>query len=265
MLPPQHPYRRAQRRRAATTARAGGFSPSQVSAVTSWLRLADSLEALGEWDEIYDVRDPANPVLQTDADRRTAVGTSGNSLPTAVFDGTDVLLWALAAGNNHTAKLGFWIWFKPASTASVQHLVAVVSPTATAQKIDVYANNAQVFCECYISGVAGRFGRTGNVLSAGTWSAIYVQYDSSRGGDANLAIFHNGSSQSLTYGNLGAGGTLAALPTVTGSALIGGVTNSDTPSQPIANGGELGPNLFVLNDNLTAGQIAALLAFEAPT
>jgi hypothetical protein len=248
--------------RAATTT---AFSPYQVSAVSSWLRLDASLESGGEWEEISDVLNGASPVTQGDSDRRSAVGTSANGYPTAVFDGTDVHVWPLTAANNGTTKLGFWIWFKPASVASVQHLVSIVSPTASAQKLDIYANNAQVFCECYISGTAGRFGRTGNVLSAGAWRAIYVQYDSNRGGDANLAIFIGGVSQSLTYGNLGAGGTLTTLPVVTGNALIGGLTNSDTPSQPIANGGEIGPNLFAFSDNLTAAQIAALLLFEAPT
>lgn len=244
----------------------GGFSPAQVSAVSSWLRLAASVESGGgEWEEIADVLAAGSPAVQTDADRLANAALSANNLPTAQFDGSDVYVWPLTSGNNATTKTGFWIWFKPGSVASVQHLVSIVSPTASAQKLDIYANNAQVFCECYISGVAGRFGRTGNVLTAGAWTAIYVQYDSSRGGDANLAIFINGVSQGLTYGNLGAGGTLTTLPVVTGNALIGGLTNSDTPSQPIANNGELGPNLFSFTDNLTAGQIASFLAFEAPT
>ncbi len=72
-------------------------------------------------------------------------------------------------------------------------------------------------------------------------------------------------SQSLTYGNLGAGGTLGVLPSPTGNALIGGSTNTDTPVQPLANGSQLGPNLPALTANWNAAQIAAFLAFEAPT
>lgn len=246
--------------------RSRGFNPALDPALSAWLSLSASAQSGGEWTSIVDVLNPSNPVTQTDTDRRSAVGSSANGLPTMVFDGTDVHVWALdAATNNRTDTQGYWLWFMPASVASVQHLVSLVSPTATAQKLDVYANNAQVFCECYISGVAGRFGRTGNVLSAGEWSGVYIQYDSSRGGDANLAIFHNGASQSLTYGNLGAGGTLGALPTVTGSALIGGLTNSDTPSQPIAAGGQLGPNAYAFRSNLTDAQIAQYLSYQRPT
>lgn len=241
------------------------FLPTNLGKVSAWLRLAASSQASSEWTpSIVDVLN-ANPVTQTDTDRRAAVGVTANGYPTMVFDGTDVHVWPLSAAvQNMTTKLGFWIWFKPASIASVQHLVFIGAPAASAQKFDIYANNAQVFVEVYASGTIGRFGRTGNVLVAGTWSAVYIQYDSSRGGDANLAIFHNGASQSLTYGNLGAGAAMTTLPAPTGDALVGGATNSDTPTQPIANGGEIGPNLFTLNDNLTAAEIAAVLGFEAP-
>jgi hypothetical protein len=245
-------------------ARAGTFIPSQLGAVTSWLRLAASTPVSSEYETIVDVLN-SNPATQTDADRKPAAGTSGNGLPTMVFDGSDVISCPLISNNNHTATLGYWCWFKPASVATVQHLFSVVAPNSSAQKIDVYTNNAQVFVECYISGVNGRFGRTGNVLTAGAWTNIYVQYDSSRGGDANLAIFIDKVSQSLTYGNLGAGGTLTTLPVVTGNYLFGGSTNSDTPTQPIANGGETGPNYYILGSNLTAGEQINLYDFERPT
>lgn len=245
------------------------FLPPDTGKVSSWLRLAVSSQDSGEWTpSIVDVLN-ANPVTQTDTDRRAAVGASANGFPTAVFDGSDVHVWPLSATiQNQTTKTGFFIWFKPASAASVQHLVAIGSGSggASALKLVIYANNAQVFAEAYISGGNGRFGRTGNVLSAGAWTAIYVGYDSLLGGDPNLFMRINGTLQSLTYGNLGAGGTLTTLPSVTGNALIGGSTNDDdTPTQPIAVDGEVGPNLLAFNDTLTAAEELAIRSFEAPT
>jgi hypothetical protein len=248
----------------------GGFSPAQVSAVTSWLRLAASTQSGGEWTSIVDVLNAGSPVTQTDADRRTAVGSSGNGLPTMTFDGTDVHVWALNANtNNRTDKLGFWLWFYPNTVSGVQRLLNITVATGCAvglEKLSFYANNATLLCEVYATNTTGRVGTTAtNVLTAQTWHAVYLQYDSSRGGDANLAIFTAGVSRSLNYTNIGVGATLGALQAPTGNCLIGGFNNVDAVVQGIADEGELGPNLFAFNDNLTAAQITSFLAFEAPT
>ena len=187
-----------------------------------------------------------------------------------VFDGSDVHVWPLAAGtNNRTDTLGFWIWFKPATAASVQRLLNITIATGAAvtfEKLSLYANNRTLVCEAYITNATGRVATTAtNVLTAGTWTSIYLQYDSSRGGDANLAMYTDGTSRSLNYANIGVGGTLGALQSPTGNCLIGGFSNVDATVQGIDTNGELGPNLFALNANLTADQIAALHAFEAPT
>ncbi len=269
MLPRNHPFSRAQRRRAATAIRSGGFSPAQVSAVSAWLRLADSTQSGGEWTSITDVLN-SNPVTQTDADRRTAVGTSVNGLPTMVFDGSDVHVWPLSATtNNRTDTLGFWLWFKPATVASAQRLLNITVTTGAAvtfEKLSIYANNRTLVCEVYITNATGRVGTTATkVLTAGAWTSIYVQYDSSRGGDANLAIYTDATARTLNYTNIGAGGTLAALQSPTGNCLIGGLNNVDATIQGITDEGELGPNLFALNANLTAAQITAMHSFEVPT
>jgi len=245
--------------------RMGGFYPTQNSAVSGWLRLAASSQSGGEWTpSIVDVLNPGNPVTQTDVDRRAAVGAAANGLPTMVFDGTDVHVWPLSATiNNMTTKLGFWFWFNPSTVSGVQAILGAGS--LSTGKLLFYAVNAQVWCDCYISAGNGQTAKTGNILSAGTWISLYAQYDSSRGGNPNIAIYANGVSQSLSFTAIGAGGTLTTLPQPTGSFLLGGNTDSDTPSIPIANGGQIGPNIFAFNDNLTAAQIAQLLAFEVPT
>lgn len=244
------------------------FSPLQVTALSGWLSLAQSSQSGGEWTpSIVDMLNAGSPMVQTDTDRRAAVGASANGFPTMVFDGSDVHLWPLDPAHSSTTKVGIWFWYKPATVAGIQRLYSVASGVAgaTNNRLQLYGFNAALNCEAYASGNIGRFGTTPNVLVAGAWHAVYLQYDSSRGGDANLAIFVGGVSQVLTNGNVGAGAALATLPTSAGSALVGGATDSDTPTQPIANGGQIGPNIFAFNDNLTAAEITSFLAYQVPT
>lgn len=245
------------------------FNPLDTGKVSGWLRLAQSQQSGGEWTpSIVDVLNAASPMVQTGVNRRAAVGTSGNGFPTMVFDGTDVHLWPESPATSSTTKVGIWLWFKPATVASTQMLYETAAGIGGAgnSRLIFYATNAKLQCECYISNVNGRTGTTSsNVLTAGAYTAIYLQYDSSRGGDANLAIFTGGTSQGLTFANIGAGGTLGALLAASGNALVGAATDSDTPVNPITNGGEIGPNIIAFNDNLTAAEIASMLTFEAPT
>lgn len=230
------------------------------------LRLAESLQSGGEWTpSIIDARNN-NPVTQTDADRRTAVGASANGLATMVFDGSDVHVWPLISANNATAKLGFWIWYKPATVAGVQRLITVMAVAgASENKLALYANGSTLVGEFYIPGTGGAAGRfftsAASTLTAGAWHSIYWRYNSSLGGDANVALWVNAVSKSLTPANLGAGGTLTTLTAPTGSFVIGGNNNSDTPTQPIANGGEMrDPATFL--DDLNQAEIEAWDRFE---
>ena len=169
--------------------------------------------------------------------RIAAVGSSANGLPTMVFDGTDVSLWAVSPAHAATTKLGLWIWYKPATVVGLQMIYNVqngVAGSAT-RRLAIFQNGNTIQCTAYIDNFNGRSGATPAVLSAGTWIALYPQYDSSRGGDANIAIFANGSAQVLNYTNDGAGGVLGALQAASGSAVVGGATDSDTPASPLAN------------------------------
>jgi hypothetical protein len=243
------------------------FGPRQVSALKGWLRLADSTQSGGEWTSIVDVLNPGSPMVQTDVDRRAAVGASANGLPTMVFDATDVHLWPVSPAHSSTTKVGIWLWYKPATIVGTQFLYNVQNAVAgsATRRLAIFQNGATLQFTAYLDNFNGRSGATGAILSAGVFAAHYFQYDSSRGGDANIAIFSGGVAQSLAYSNDGAGGVLGALQAASGSAVIGGSTDSDTPSNPIANGGQLGPNGYAFDDNLTAQQIANFLAFEAPT
>jgi hypothetical protein len=263
------PRLRSAARRRDRLHKLGGFYPTQVSAVSAWLRLAASTAVSSEWPTVVDVLNAGSPLTQPSANRIAAVGAAANGLPTMVFDGTDVHVWPLTAANNGVSKLGFWFWFKPASLASIQVIMAVRTGTggASARKFDLRTGTSgEVAAQVFISGADGRQGITGTgKLVVGTWSAIYMQYDDSRGGDANLRIYVAGVNETLSYSNLGVGGTLTTLPVVTGNGLIGASDNLDAPGGPVLSGGLIGPNIFAFNDNLTAAQITLLMAFEAPT
>jgi hypothetical protein len=248
----------------------GSFSPTNTNKVSGWLRLAVSDQSGGEWTpNIVDVLN-SNPAVQTDTDRRAAVGASGNGFPTMVFDGTDVHRWPLSATiNNMTTKLGFWFWYKPSSVTGVQTLINIAIATGGgigSNKIEIFNNTTRIGSNVYVTNVTGRQGHTPLLsIAIGVWYAVYVQYDSSRGGDPNLVIFIDGVSQTLSFVNIGAGATLDVLQSPTGNALIGGTTDDDdTPGGPLANLAEIGPNIFVFNDNLTAGEIVNMMGFEAP-
>jgi len=243
------------------------FSPFSVTAIKRWYRLAASTPVSSEYETVVEVYGGSS--IAATGVRKPAAATAPNGLPVATWDETDVWVMPLdtsGTGNNSTTKFGFFLWFKPASVSGIQRIltIAIAAGGASAEKLQLYANNATLRCECYITNANGRFGTSGNVLAAGVWSCIYLQYDSSRGGDACLRIYHNGNNESLTFANLGAGGTLGAFQATTGNAFIGAATNTDTPTQAILNGGQTGPNYWSMDENLSTDEEARLRAFEVP-
>lgn len=244
------------------------FVPVDSGKVSGWLRLAASTAVSSEWPTVVDVLNAGSPMTSSGV-RIAAVGSSANGLPTMVFDGTDVHLWPLSPAHSSTTKVGIWFDFKPASVAGFQLLYDVEAGVsqggATASRLRLFTNGTGLVAQAYLTNANGRSFSVASALTNNTWHRIYLQYDSSRGGDANLALFVGGVSLSLTASNIGAGGTLGALQVSAGAALIGGDSDIDAGSNPIANGGQIGPNIFAFNDNLTAGEIANMLLFEAPT
>ncbi len=259
------------RRRKELKLLAGVLGPTQLSKIAGWLRLADSTAAAGEWPTIVDRLNAGSPLAQTDADRKPAVGAAANGYPTAVFDGTDVMLWPQSPAFASTTKLGLMFWYKPASIVAGFQILYVGVPGiggVTNRRLDLYQQNGGLQVDAYVSNTVGRhFATDTTTLTANAWHRIYLQYDSSRGGDANVALFVNSVSKTLTPTALGGGGStsLGALQAAGGSSLVSGQTDSDTPSAPISNGGQLGPNAYVFNANLTTLEEAQLGLFEAPT
>lgn len=237
------------------------FLPTDTGKIAGWLRLQTSTPVSGEWPTVVDFLNAAAPMAQTDADRYPAVGASANGLPTMVFDATDVLLWPLSPSRTSTTKVGLWVWYKPATVAGIQTIYH-----DTTKRLTIYANGSTVDVRAFRDNFNGRIGTSpAATLTAGAWHSIYYPYDFAQTGDDKIKLWVNAVAQSLVYSNDGAGGYGTGLQAASGSACVGAETDSDTPTRPVANLGEIGPNIFALSDNLTQEEINNMHAFEAPT
>jgi hypothetical protein len=240
-----------------------GVAPGTIGAVARWYQATTTTPVTS----IPEQRG-GSPITQAVALRQPTIVTASNGVPVIQFDGTDVLVMPLDAsgtGNNGTTKIGYVLGFKPSSVSDLQRLitVGVVAGGANVEKLQFYAFNAKLQCEVYMTNTTGRTAATtNNVLQLGVWSHIYLEYDSSRGGDANVRIYHNGVSEALTFTNIGAGATLGTLPTATGNAIVGAFNNAVTPIQPILANGQLMRDIYVTSDNLSTAQLAKLRSYN---
>jgi hypothetical protein len=187
------------------------------------------------------------------------------------FTGADALAWPLAASNNSVNQWGFAGWFKPDAVAVTRMLwfCFTGSGAASLNRVQLYFNVTQVVGQAYINNTAGRFGQTALGLVNTGWQFLTFEYD---GGGATepekLVITLAGIARTLTFANLGSGGTLGALPAPTGNGLIGAAAASANPYQ-----GLIGPNLYVLNAKMAAATTGLLtpqarldlMSYDQPT
>lgn len=251
-------------------ANGSGFSPDQVTAVSAWLRLAASTAVAGEYATVVDVLN-SNPTSQTDAARKPAAATAANGLPVMTYDATDMLVWPVAASNNSTTKWGIAFWFKPSASASTQHFFSGYDDAggASAKRIQFFEQaTSAIAASIYISGSNGRKGLTSNnVLTNGTWAFVTLLYNSSGATeDDKLKIFVNCVNLGpLTFSNVGIGGTLGDMVSITGNYIIGARNDSGAPTQPLANNSQIGPNIYVFDAIPSTAELTALMNFEIPT
>lgn len=210
----------------------------------------------------------ANHATANVARAPAAAASAGNSRPIATYTSAnnDAMVRSVT-GINQTTKWGFAGWFRqPVSALETVFCIFTGTNGASARKVLCqFTTSRRVIFGAYISGTDGRMGTTAiNALpAAGTWAWVYWLYDSSLGGDANIRIRINTVNQAgLTMANIGVGGTLTTLPAPTGNGIFGNL--SDAVSLQGFNG-DIGPNAFFLNDDLTVDEETNLMNFEAPT
>ncbi len=241
------------------------WTPAQQSKITAWLRLQDATVVSGEYSSVPD-KIQTNPAV-SNAARQAAQGLAASGVPIATFATNDCLSWPIGTGNNGRDQKGFAFWCRmPALSSTTQQWVSIFTGTggASAQQIQFYHSTTTVRVDAYISGANGRrlqaFAPAGFVNNAWVW--LRMMYDSSQSTEATkLKVYVNGVLQSPIFTSLGSGGTFGTLPSVTGNILIGN-QNDGVASSPL--NGDLGPNFYVLNADLTAAEEAQLMQFEAP-
>ncbi len=248
MLERTHPRVRGRKRWLGSR---GSFYPTQVSAVSAWLRLANATITGSGYSSVPDVLGATSPAAQGTDAQRPVNATSANGLPIANFT-NDFLAWPLAAANNGSVKNGFACWCK-STLVGLQNLFVIwnAGAGASAAKVDFFANGSSLSWFMDVGGSASKAA----YMTANVWHFVTVEYDGSQATDQlRCLVTVDGVVLATTNTTVP-----TSQPTPTGNAAIGGFGNSQFWV------GSLGPNFFELNRQLTASERAALMAFEVPT
>jgi len=226
--------------------------PTQVSAVSAWLRLAHGTIAGSGYSSIPDMLN-VNPAIQTTDARRPVNQFSNNGLPIATFT-DDFLSWPLTSANNGTVRLGFATWIRPTNTGEI---LCILSGAGMASSNKFRAiSTTTLRCDAYPE---DRHAES-TALTSSAWQFVTIEIDCSKGTEATQVIHTvNTVVQSVSFSS----GTPwpSSLPDVTGNMLIGAVTAS--AAGPFR--GSFGPNFFWLSRQLTAPERTILMNFEQPT
>jgi hypothetical protein len=245
---------------------AGAFLPSSISGVAAWLRLQNATVTGSGYSSVPDVLS-SNPAVQGTDARRPVNATAANGLPIATFT-DDFLDWPLVNGsNNQSPAWGLALWVKCTADGTPRRIWSAMTAQASANRAELNqdTNGARgLHCDIYINNTSTRRGATQTTTTAGGWSFVTVEYDGAQATEAARCIVTiDGSVKTLTFSD--ANGTPGAMPATlvqpTGSVYIG--ARDTVPNQPFV--GSIGPNIYVLNRQLTAAERTALMGFEQPT
>lgn len=246
------------------------FSPVSIPAVKGWMRLSKGTIDTGAYSVIPDELNfnPANPATQTDPAKRPTAGTSGNGLPTMSLNGTDQWMSAdvIQAVNVTSPGAGFGVWVKPATLGgSSENLLAQRVPSTSLQRLSFFKLGDDLLINIFVDNANTRRGTAPDILNLG-WQFVTFEY----GGDIGpteaekCLITHDTVVQALNFtDDAGSPGPMpATLVQPTGNfGLFVTVKSSDTQTW----NGEIGPNLYFFNRQLTVAERLALFTFQAPT
>jgi hypothetical protein len=247
----------------SAAASAPPFSPRDLAGkVTAWLRLAASAQASGEWTDHVDVLN-SNPASINSA-RRPAVGASANGLPVATYITNDCVSWPIAASNYSTTEYGvaFWMNVDAFGTISIFEIGTGTAGAAVRSfELELVSSQRMKFNVFDAASGAKTWQTAASAFpAAGTWTWVRTHYSSIGATDTDKGKFYvNGvqlGSLSIT------GASTGIMRSNAGNILLGNYNNGAALQ---AYAGKLGPNLFILNSDLTAAEETALMNFERPT
>jgi hypothetical protein len=236
-----------------------------VSAVVGWLRVANATVTGAGVSSLPDVLGGTAAAQGTDANR-PPLGASGNGLPILQFAGTQWLDHAVQSGvNNNAAFFGIAMWLRTPLSAAGRSMYAIRSAAggASAHRViwQVLAGEDLLVDVSLDNSNARRLRTATSQVGNNIWSFCSLQIQCSLLADARTIMTQNATVYTTTYSAVGTAPEMpATLVTPTGDALIG--MGTEALATPFT--GDMGPNLYFLNRQLTAGDLANLRAFEQP-
>ncbi len=209
------------------------WSPDQSTAVSEWLLNNATSGAIAQVNSQI----TSNHATQATSTRRAA----GAALRAMTFVNTspsDSLVWALSALNANTARMGFAFRFSPVSIATNASLIAIRANTggASAGMFEIRQTASSLRVDLLIDGTNGRSCNTATSQITTGQNTIVVFFDKDQATEANrLKIWINGTLKTLTFSNIGSGGSTSAGLTagVTGNIIIGNGADSNAGSNPL--------------------------------
>jgi hypothetical protein len=246
------------------------FSPSQLSAVTAWLRNTATSGSVASVTDVLNV----NPATQsTAANQPTA--TTLNALPALSFDGTnDWLAWPVIAGNAGAVTWGLAHWIKLATVGGLRTILGgeAVGTGMSGDRIWFTANGTDLLVDIFTSNGVSRRGTASGILSTAAPHFLSLEYDGGQATEAaKCTIWLDNVKQTLTFSNSSGvppGSTMpATLVVPTGSYAIG-IENISTNLRPLS--ATFGSNIYALGGTggisggglLTSASRLALMNFE---
>lgn len=250
------------------------FSPSNVSAISSWFRLASTNTVItgSGYSSVYDELNPSNPAVQaTDALRPPSGGTSANGFP-IISATAHVLTVPVSAANNGTAAWGFWFWGRLTNGAGFP--VPVSARTAgggtSVNKIDVQRNGANDAFVIFnpAAPTTSRILSPGVIWTLNNWVLMTVEFDGTAAAEADtMIVSKNGVIVEGTFSGTSAG-PLDLLTSPTGVFKM--IAQNTAAGNPWT--GDWGPNWGFMSSKmpgsrglLTDAARLALYNFERPT
>jgi hypothetical protein len=237
--------------------------------VSAWLRQSATSGAVSSWDNVLNA---GNPAVQGTAARRPTAGADF----ALTFDGGDDLAWVIDAANANATAMGFAIWIKLGSVSGAQTIIAIRNlgnpDGASSTMLELRTSGTALQLDMFSDGTNGRRASVSGVLSTSSAILLTVEFNGVLGTEAAREVITiNTVVQTLSFSNLGTGGTLTSLtPGVTGNINIGSRSGLNLP---ISAGTKYGRNLFantaamsgVTEGVWTAAARTAMFDFEALT
>jgi hypothetical protein len=243
------------------------FTPSSLSAVSAWLRVAQATSGVNGVSSLPDLLN-SNPAVQSVDARKPVMENSANGLPCLRFATNDVLVWPITAQSSASSRAGWGLWAKLDAASATQRLVRISTGTNGANGLKLnLSSGASIASSASADG--GTFKNNNPAVAQNTsWHFLTIEYDSTGATDDAKWCF---SFDAAVIANVISGsGVLGTLFAATGNILIG--NGNDGVASSSLNG-LIGPNIFAFASKmagattglLTTAARTALMNFEAPT